>query len=107
MITNESKVRRAIPKGSLTITSDHALIKGWAEAHNARPASVKGTSGNDIGTFRLMFPGYSSGGSQPFLEISWDEFFRKFDENNLSFIYQDETIRRVKSNFNRFIKRSI
>jgi hypothetical protein len=105
MTTRQSKAKSTAPKGSSKTTSDHDVIRKWAETRNAKPASVKGTGGNNIGVLRLMFPGYSSGRSQSLREISWDEFFRKFDENHLSFIYQDETSSGVKSNFNKFIKR--
>lgn len=105
MTTKQSQRKNPSPKGSSKITSDHAIIKKWAETRNAKPASVKGTGGDDIGVLRLMFPGYGAGRSQSLREISWEDFFKKFDENNLSFIYQDETSSGVKSNFNKFIKR--
>ncbi len=101
----ESKRTTTKTTGSSKITSDHNLIRKWAEARAAKPASVKGTGGTKVGVLRLMFPGYSEGRSQSLREISWEEFFRKFDENNLSFIYQDETRSGERSNFNKFIKR--
>ncbi len=91
--------------GSSKITADHSLIRKWAEERGAKPASVKGTGGKDIGVLRLMFPGYSEGRSQSLREITWDEFFRKFDENELAFIYQDKTSQGDRSNFNKFIKK--
>jgi hypothetical protein len=104
-MTTRSRQKDVSPKGSSKITSDHAVIRKWAEERKSKPASVKGTRGNDIGVLRLMFPGYSVGRSQSLREISWEEFFQKFDENNLAFIYQDETSSGNKSNFNKFIKR--
>ena len=101
----QSEKARTTTSGSSKITTDHNIIRKWAEDRGAKPASVKGTGGDDIGVLRLMFPGYSAGRSQSLREISWDEFFRKFDENNLAFIYQDETSQGEKSNFNKFIKR--
>lgn len=86
-------------------TTDHAVIRKWAEQRGAKPASVKGTGGDDVGVLRLMFPGYSAERGQSLREISWDEFFRKFDQNFLAFIYQEKTRSGVKSNFNKFIKR--
>ncbi len=103
MSTNRSG--RTATQGSSKTTSDHAVIKKWAEDRGAKPAAVKGTSGDEIGVIRLIFPGYAAGRSQSLREISWEDFFKKFDENNLAFIYQDETSRGVKSNFNKFIKR--
>ncbi len=101
----ESKRVASKTAGSSKITSDHNQIRKWAETRGARPASVKGTGGTKVGVLRLMFPGYSEGRSQSLREISWDEFFKKFDENKLSFIYQDETRSGERSNFNKFIKR--
>lgn len=52
---------------------------------------------------RLDFPGYSGGDSLK--EITWDEFFQKFDEQGLALLYQDKTARGQKSNFNKLIAR--
>jgi len=52
---------------------------------------------------RLDFPGYSGEGSlEP---IEWDEWFEKFDENNLALLYQEETAEGEKSNFNKLVSR--
>ncbi len=63
-------------------TQDHEEIRRWAEERGGKPSHVKSTeSGDDIGILRIDFPGYS--GEDSLEEISWDEFFEKFDENNL------------------------
>jgi hypothetical protein len=80
------------------VTIDHDEIRQWAERRRARPTVVKGT-----GIIRLDFPGYSGEGKlQP---KNWDEFFRRFDESNLAFIYQDKTARGQTSNFNKLVGR--
>jgi anaerobic selenocysteine-containing dehydrogenase len=38
---------------------------------------------------RFDFPGYR--GKDKLEPISWDEFFKKFDEKKLVFLYQDRT----------------
>ncbi|MHC1764339.1 MAG: hypothetical protein AB9869_08530 [Verrucomicrobiia bacterium] len=38
---------------------------------------------------RIDFPGYS--GEDSLEPISWDEWYKKFEENNLTFLYQDKT----------------
>jgi hypothetical protein len=53
---------------------------------------------------RLDFPGYSGGSSLE--EISWDEWFEAFDENNLALVYQNETSKGEKSNFNKLVGRA-
>ena len=73
---------------SQTLT-DHEEIRRWAEKRDAMPACVRNTGrGKDVGIIRLDFPGYGGAGSLE--EISWDEWFDKFDQNNLAFVYQDE-----------------
>ena len=105
MPTNKATKTGTSIEGLSRTTTDHNAIREWAEARDAKPASVKGTGGKDIGVLRLMFPGYSAEKSQSLREISWDEFFGKFDENKLAFIYQNKTSSGVRSNFNKFIKR--
>jgi hypothetical protein len=86
------------------ITTDHDEIRRWAEAHGARPARVKGTGGpGDPGILRLDLPG---DGPDPNLEeISWDEWFRAFDENRLALVYEDETVSGKRSTFNKLVSR--
>jgi hypothetical protein len=64
---------------------------------------VKSTrgKGDDSGILRIDFPGYSNSGSLE--EISWEEFFERFDREKLALIYQDNTARGQKSNFNKII----
>jgi ABC-type thiamine transport system substrate-binding protein len=38
-------------------------------------------------------------------EISWDEWFRAFDENQLAFVYEDETVSGKRSTFNKLVSR--
>jgi hypothetical protein len=84
--------------------TDHDEIRQWAEARGARPACVKGTgAGSDAGMIRLDFPGWSGGDSLQ--EISWDEWFRAFDENNLALLVQERTTDGDTSNFNKLVTR--
>jgi hypothetical protein len=84
--------------------TDHQRIREWAEERGARPACVKGTGGKkDTGMIRLDFPGYSGGDSLQ--EITWDEWFKAFDENNLALLMQDETADGTQSNFNKLVSR--
>ena len=89
--------------GSRVLT-DHDEIRQWAEERKARPSAVKRTAkGDDPGILRLDFPGYS--GENSLEEIAWDEFFEKFDENNLALLVQDRTAKGQRSNFNKIISR--
>jgi len=85
-------------------TTDHEEIRRWVEERGGHPARVKNTeSKNSPGLLRIDYPGYSGGDS---LEaISWDEFFTGFDENNLAFLYQEETKDGGQSRFSKLIDR--
>lgn len=91
--------------GSSKTTTNHNEIKKWAEARGGHPATVKGTqSHGEAGLLRIDFPGYS--GEDKLEPISWDEFFKKFDESKLAFLYQDETSSGKESRFCKMISRS-
>lgn len=65
---------------------------------------MKGTGGKtDTGMIRLDFPGYS--GEESLQPVSWDDWFEKFDESNLSLLVQDKTSGGQKSNFNKLVSR--
>lgn len=78
-------------------TKDHATIRKWVEKHKGMPAVVdtNGKKDDDDGLLRIKF----SDDSDNLEEISWEEFFAKFDENGLTFLYQDEK----NSRFNKFV----
>jgi hypothetical protein len=85
-------------------TTDHEEIRRWVEARGGRPATVKSThSEQDPGILRIDFPGYGKSGSLE--EISWDQFFAKFDEKHLAFLYQDKTADGRESRFFKFVSR--
>ena len=85
-------------------TTDHDEIRRWAEERGAHPACVKGTGNKgDTGMIRLDFPGYT--GADSLQAISWDDWFRKFDENDLALLYQEKTSGGKKSNFNKLVSR--
>lgn len=86
---------------SAKTTTDHETIRRWAEERGGRPARVKGTGGkDDAGMLRLDF-----GDRDPQLEeISWEEFFQKFDESDLAFLYQEETASGEESRFSKFVE---
>jgi hypothetical protein len=81
------------------MTRDHEEIQRWAEERGGTPATVKGTArkGEEAGLLRIDFPGFSGAGSLE--KISWDEFFEKFDEMNLTFLYDNDG----GSRFNKFV----
>lgn len=77
-------------------TKDHKKIKAWAEKHKGMPAVVEGKKGSDDdGIIRIKFDDEN----ENLKEISWEEFFEKFDEHGLTFLYQDEK----NTRFNKFV----
>ena len=89
--------------GTTQRTTNHATIRRWAEERGARPSAVKGPgAGHEISGLRLDSP---DGGSW-MEEITWDEFFRRFEEMGLDFLYQDVTREGEPSAFYRLINRS-
>lgn len=88
------------------VTTNHEEIKRWVEARGGHPSTVKGTERGDepAGLLRIDYPGYS--GEERLEEISWDEFFQKFDESNLAFVYQEETSGGDTSRFSKLVDRN-
>ncbi|GGM93159.1 hypothetical protein GCM10010967_27840 [Dyadobacter beijingensis] len=88
---------------SNTSTRDHDTIRHWVEQRGGVPSVVKGTAKKKDGggILRIDFPGYS--GEDSLEEISWDEFFQKFDDSKLEFLYQEKTADGKESRFNKFV----
>ncbi|NPV23524.1 hypothetical protein [Bradyrhizobium aeschynomenes] len=84
-------------------TTDHDEIRKWAEERDGRPSTVASTEEENghAGILRIDF-----GPKEKALdEIGWDEFFRKFDESELAFLYQDRTKDGKISRFHKFVRR--
>jgi hypothetical protein len=88
-------------------TTDHDEIRRWAEQRNGRPARVPGTGGDrDAGLLRIDFrEGDPDPADDSLEEISWDEFFEKFEEKKLALLYQDQTATGKPSTFNKLVSR--
>lgn len=80
-------------------TTDHKTIQNWAEARDGRPAVIR-TKGKG-GVLRIDF----GEKEEEFDEISWEDFFKIFDENKLAFLHQDQTKDGETSRFNKFVER--
>ncbi|HVL94682.1 MAG TPA: hypothetical protein VM266_02370 [Solirubrobacteraceae bacterium] len=86
-------------------TTDHDEIRRWVEEHDGKPASVRGTErgGDNAGILRIDFPG--GAGEDQLEHISWDEWFEKFDESKLAFLYQEEKASGEDSTFFKLVSR--
>jgi hypothetical protein len=85
-------------------TVDHDEIRRWVEQHSGKPAVVRGTgNGDDVGVLRIDFPG--GAGEQSLEHISWDEWFEKFEQKRLAFLYQPEKASGEDSTFFKLVSR--
>ena len=83
-------------------TKDHKTIRQWATQRGGQPATATATKGDeDAGLLRIDFPGYS--GEETLERITWDNFFQKFDQEDLTFLYQEETESGETSRFCKFV----
>lgn len=90
--------------GTSRRTTDHDEIRKWVEERDGKPARVKTTGDKaDPGLLRINFPGY--GRRDTLEDISWEEFFEKFDSKKLAFLYQDTLKNGEQSRFFKFVNR--
>jgi len=71
------------------VTTDHRQIKHWVEQRGGHPARVEGTAVN--GNSGVILLDYGEPTSLELEEITWDDFFDGFEENELAFLYPDDT----------------
>jgi hypothetical protein len=72
-------------------TTDHDTIRKWADSHGGKPAAVDSThSGDDVGIIRIMFPDAAQSEHDNLVEISWEEFFREFEDRDLALLYDPD-----------------
>lgn len=84
--------------GRSLVTRNHDVIRRWAEARNAQPATIEGTERDGrLGVLTFDFPGWREGGGLK--PVSWDEWFETFDLRDLNFIYQEQLSDGRQSNF--------
>ena len=85
-------------------TTDHDEIRQWVEAHDGAPAAVRSTeSDGDPGVLRIDFPGGT--GEDTLDHIGWDEWYRKFDDERLAFLYQEQKADGSDSTFFKLVNR--
>ncbi|MFP4052736.1 MAG: hemerythrin domain-containing protein [Phycisphaerae bacterium] len=82
---------------TVQLTTDHETIKTWAKERNGKAAQVEGTGDGDPGVLRIEFP--DAGKADSLKRIQWPSFFKKFDEQGLALLYQDQTERGEISRF--------
>lgn len=69
-------------------TTDHRKIRDWIEARGGKPARVRGTGDDvDMGVLRVAFSD-----DEKLEPVGWDEFFDKFEAQDLAFLYQEDPV---------------
>lgn len=79
------------------ITTDHEVIREWAQERGGKPSLSGGTDDEEV--ILIDFSGENP------RQISWDDFFSKFEDRKLVFLYQDETEEGEPSKFYKFLDR--
>jgi hypothetical protein len=82
---------------------DHGEIQQWVEERGGTPTCVEGTRQGDSCLLRIDFP--DNPPDENLEPISWDEWFRVFDDRNLAMIVEDTTARGQISYFNKLVDR--
>lgn len=74
-------------------TTDHETIRKWADEHGGKPAAVRRTHhGGNVGIVRIMFPRSARSEHEALDEISWEDFFRQFEESRLALLYEEDSL---------------
>jgi len=83
-------------EGRSLATTHHEVIRQWAEERGGVPATVDGTEhGDHLGVLRIDFRDKDTN----LREVSWEEWFKTFDDRRLNFIYQEQRTDGTQSNF--------
>lgn len=82
-------------------TTDHSTIKNWIQEREGRPAVVKETANGGEGVLRIDY----GEEDESLASISWDDFFDTFEENDLAFLFQEDTNEGEESRFSKFVQR--
>ena len=84
---------------SAKTTTSHDDIRKWIEQRGGHPAVVSSTEGNGGGLLRIDYDEPGGSDDDRLHRVTWDEFFRIFDENDLAFLHDPEG----ESRFSKFV----
>jgi hypothetical protein len=83
-------------------TTSHEQIRKWVESRGGHPAVVSATENKGGGgLLRIDYDEPGGNDDDRLHRITWDEFFRIFDENDLAFLHDTEG----DSRFSKFIQK--
>jgi hypothetical protein len=87
----------------VVFTRDHEVIKRWAAARRAEPATGEATASGPASAstirdggagVRFNFPGVA-----PFRPISWDEWLANFDDHECAFVFDNDSSSPLNSRY--------
>lgn len=81
--------------GQTLVTRNPNVIRSWAEARDAVPATTPGGDPDQPRVLRFDFPGYD----RELQELSWEAWLRVFEERELVFLFQEHMKAGNQSNF--------
>lgn len=85
-------------------TTDRFAIQKWVEKRGGKPATVKlANKAGKVTILRIHFTG--RGNDDELQDISWDDFFKAFDQHKLAFLFQEKTADGKESRFFKFVRR--
>jgi hypothetical protein len=73
--------------GDRRYTTDHETIRRWVAERGGLPAMVRRVGQPDEGELVINFA--NDGSDEPIIDISWADFFQRFDDSKLAFVYSD------------------
>ncbi len=84
-------------------TTNHDEIRKWVEKRGGHPAVVKATEqkGEPGGLLRIDYDEPGGNNDTRLHRISWQEFFKSFDENDIAFLYDPDG----DSRFSKFVSK--
>ncbi|HEX6796537.1 MAG TPA: hypothetical protein VF116_02350 [Ktedonobacterales bacterium] len=82
--------------GQTLATQNHDVIKHWAEERGGTPATIQSNDPNNPRVLRINFPGYGGQSLQP---VTWQAWFKTFDDRHLVFLFQQKMRDGHQSNF--------
>jgi hypothetical protein len=94
LIASEEQEKR---RAARQATRDHEVIRKWADARGAQPASTARADDRGVGVLRLDLPGGRE--SRQTKRIDWNDWFRAFDERGLCFVYEEQKLDGMRSDF--------
>jgi hypothetical protein len=83
-------------------TTNHDEIRKWVEKRGGHPAVVSATENKGGGgLLRIDYDEPGGNDDNRLHRVTWDEFFRIFDDNDIAFLYDPEG----DSRFSKFVSK--